>query len=85
MEVIILFLFFFNVTSVPRTSSFPLPFPISRFIIVIVVVIIIFDLDHSQATYRGETTECWQLFLSIRLHVSITMIWIGSFNPKKWF
>lgn len=85
MEVIIFFFFFLNVTSVPRASSFPLPFPISRFIIVIIVVIIIFDLDHSQATYRGETAECWQLFLSIRSHVSITMIWIGSFNPKKWF
>lgn len=69
--------FFFNITSVPRASSFPLPFSISRFIfvifIVIIVVIIIFDLDHSQATYHDETAECWQLFLSIRLHVSITM------------
>lgn len=65
--------FFFNVTSVPSASS-SLPFPTSHFIIVIfivVTVIIIFDLDRSQATYRDETAECWQLFLSIRLHRSI--------------
>lgn len=65
-------------------SPFP-HFPFYYCYFIVVIVVIIFDLDRSHATYQDETAECWQLFLSIRLHISIDMFWIGSFNPKKWF
>ena len=52
--------FFFPVSPIPWVSFF---------------LFNIFDFDHSRATYINKTAECvcWQPFLSIKLHRSISM------------